>query len=130
MYPAAGSMKRAHKGRLKLVCPAISLEANPQTTARMREIHTFKGILEGFEGSRRPKGEGTWSEVGRTPSGPNTFPSRRSEVSSGRRGTFHAGAKDGSLWQLGQTVASSGSSSAQCGHTFTLATFGVESPSL
>ena len=43
-------------------------------------------------------------------------------------GTFHAGAKAGSLWQLEQTVASSGSSSAQCGHTFTLGTFGAGSP--
>jgi hypothetical protein len=34
------------------------------------------------------------------------------------------------LLQLEQTVASSDSSSAQCGHTFTLGTFGVGSPPL
>ena len=38
---------------------------------------------------------------------------------SGRLGTAQAGATAGSLWQLEQTVASSGSSSAQCGQTFT-----------
>src|SRR6266540_3601089 len=117
------------KGRARLVSPSILPEANPQTRARMRDIHTFHGILEASEDSRSLVGAaGTWSEVGRTPSGPNTSPSRRSEVSSGRSGTFHAGAKAGSLWQLEQTVASSGSSSAQCGHTFTLGTFGAGSP--
>jgi hypothetical protein len=50
-------MKRAHKGRLRLVCLAIILKANPQTMPRMRDIHTFDGILEALGGSRRTPGE-------------------------------------------------------------------------
>jgi hypothetical protein len=42
---------------------------------------------------------------------------------SGCLGTAHAGATAGSLRQLEQTVASSGSSSAQCGQTFTPKSF-------
>jgi len=70
--------------------PAIIPEANPQTRARMRDIHTFEGIPEAHEGSRPLKGAGTWSEVGRTRFGPNTSPSL-GEGSSGRLGVAHYG---------------------------------------
>jgi hypothetical protein len=47
-------------------------------------------------------------------------------VASGRLAAAHAGAFAGSLWQFEQLVASSGSSSAQCGQTFTPSIFGIE----
>ena len=69
-------------------------------------------------------GTGTLSDVRGLRFGSNTS-DQRGEGSSGRLGTVHAGATAGSLWQLEQIVASSGSSSAQCGQTFTPSTFGV-----
>ena len=86
-----------------------------QPNARMSDIHTFDGIPKEPEGSTR-----LWSKVGRTPVGSNTSRSRGDDRWSGAPFSEHAGIAAGSFPHTEQTVAWSGSSSAQCGHTFTM----------
>jgi hypothetical protein len=85
----------------------------------MSDAHTIAGT-PALADSGVLDGAGTRSDVGRTPFGPHTLPNRADPASPGGLGAAHAGATAGSLWHVGQTVASSGSSSVQCGHTFTL----------
>jgi hypothetical protein len=69
------------------------------------------------------------SKVGGTLFGSHTSPGEGGS-SSGSLGVAQAGATAGSFWQLEHTVASSGSSSAQCGQTFTSSLFDPRPPSL
>src|SRR5919198_1764732 len=112
MYPAGI--------RISPAAPEGTGATHPQPHHRTSEAHTFGGTARRLAVSEGLKGAGTRSEIGRTPSGPHTLPSREDPASPGGLGAAHAGATAGSLWHVEQTVASSGNSSAQCGHTFTL----------
>src|SRR5919106_4167270 len=95
-----------------------------QPNARMSDIHTFDRTPKAPGRSRLLWGAGTRSEVGRTPLGSNTSSSRGGDRWSGAPLSAQAGTAAGSLRHPEQTVAWSGSSSAQCGHTFTMVVFG------
>src|SRR4029453_8502981 len=87
---------------------------HPQAHPRMGVAHTIAGS-PALAGSGALYGAGTLSDVGRTPFGPHTLPNRADPASPGGLGVASAGATAGSSWHVGQTVASSGISSAQCG---------------
>jgi hypothetical protein len=108
MYPA---------GMISAATPEGTGATHPHHHHSMGDAHTFGGT-PAHPGALY--GAGTRSEVGRTPFGPHTLPNRECPASSGGLGAAHAGVKAGSLWHVERAVASSGSSSAQCGHTFTL----------
>jgi len=104
--------------RISPAAPEGTGAIHPQNHPRRSEAQTIGGTAGRLSVSEGLKGAGTRSEVGRTPFGPHTSLNR--EAPTGALGAAHAGASAGFLWHMGQTVASSGSSSAQCGHTFTL----------
>src|SRR6266508_3555515 len=119
-YPHGRTIRRAPSGNGPAKIPATNSHPKP----RMIDAQTFDGIPRepslATAGSIRLYGAGTLSGKPESWLFCTTSSDHHGGDSSGRLGVAHAGATAGSLWHCVQTVASSGSSSAQCGHAFTL----------